>query len=554
MVKPFFKWGKSMTLTRRRFLKLCGASATIVVPFGGCRSSIVQQTSSTVDDVISSKDRKEALAAVALKICKGRGAGFADVRIVRSTIQTLVAHDQEIVGISGEWHYGPNPNRVLEKVDVGFNVRVLKDGAWGFAASPILDEDEFVTVANLACDLAEKSAKTIVEPIRLVAEPSYVDTYETPYEEDPFEVPLDEKINLLLQTNEQVRRNPKIDRAFSWLDFWDENKYYANSEGSSIQQHIVRSDGTFFARAKVNDERAQRRFFLNPLNIGYEHIRSARFPEHAERIAAEAVEKAMAPRLTTETRTDIIMDPQNICLLEHESVGHPTELNRTVLVETNFAGSTFLSPKDVGQYRFGPKVMNVVADRNRPTLRSTCGYDDEGVKTQQWDIIREGLLVGFQTTREFATYIDEPRSRGCCLTESWDRVPQGRIPNVSLEGGGDDAPTPEELIADTKSGLLFSGRAARIIQDHQRRNHTYTADVIWEIKNGKKTRMLRDAHYQGDNPEEIWQALDVVTNQDSWEPAALDSDDIGQPCQRNHNTHGAPWARFKNMKVGGPTI
>ena len=252
--------------------------------------------------------------------------------------------------------------------------------------------------------------------------------------------------------------------------------------------------------------------------------------------------------------TEPIIEMAKRRLFEHESVAHPTELNRTVLVETNFAGTTFLSPEDMGTYRFGSKAMNFVADRNRPTLRSTCGYDDEGVETQEWDIVREGVLVGFQTTREFATYVGESRSRGCCLSESWDRVPQGRMPNLSLEPGGDDAPSPEELIADTRRGLLFSGFATRIFQDFQRRNHTYTANAIWEIRDGRKTRMLRGAHYQGENPDELWHRLEVVTNRASWQPAALDSDDIGQPTQRNHNTHGAPWARFRNIRVGGPTL
>ena len=212
-----------------------------------------------------------------------------------------------------------------------------------------------------------------------------------------------------------------------------------------------------------------------------------------------------------------------------------------------------LSPEDVGKYQFGSKVMHVVADRSRPTLRATCGYDDEGVKTQEWDLIREGTLVGFQTTREFATYINEPRSRGCCLAEAWDRVPQGRIPNVNLMGGGPASPTPDELIADTKDGVLVTGFDDFIIQDCQRRNFTFTGNAIWEIKNGRKTRMLRDLFYNGDNSE-IWGSLQAVSRQEFWEPTALDSDDIGQPSQRNHNSHGAPWARFVNLKVGGPTI
>lgn len=540
-----------MDLSRRVFLKFCGSSAAVLgLPLTGCDS---RSGSESRAEPLASLEGKQAFAAVALEVAKRRGASFADLRIVRRVNQMLVAKNDEVVGV-GERIYGAWPDHVGEKLDSGFNVRVLKNGAWGFVASPVLTEDECRVVANLACDLAERSARSLPGPIRLVPEPGHVDTYVTPHKEDPFKVSVDEKLALLFAINQRVRKNPKIDRVYSWLDFWDDQKYYANSDGASIDQRIVRADGSYVARGLVNGQRGQRRFFLNPLNIGYEYIRAAELVENAERIAAEAVEKAMAPRLPAETRTTVIMDPQNICLLEHESIGHPTELNRTLLVEINFAGSTFLSPRDIGNYRYGPKIMNVVADRSRPTLRATCGYDDEGVKTQQWDIIREGVLVGFQTTRDFAGYIGEQRSRGCCLTEGWDRVPQARIPNLGLEGGPDGAPSPEELIADTKAGLLFSGFASFIVQDHQRRNHTYTGNAIWEIRNGKKVRMLRDVYYQGDNPQEIWQAMDAVTNRASWEPAALDSDDIGQPTQRNHNSHPAPWARFRNMKVGGPAI
>lgn len=539
-----------MDLSRRGFLKICGSSAVLAVPLVGCGQRQVDDP--TVAALLASIDRKRAFAGVALDAARRRGAMFADVRVVHRVNQMLVAKDNEVVGV-GERIYGSWPNWVGEKVDIGFNIRVLKNGAWGFAASPVLTEDECRAVANIACDLAERAGRTMPSPITLVPEPSHVDTYVTPHGEDPFTVPIDEKLALLFRINERVRENPKIDRVYSWLDFWDDRKYYANTDGASIDQRIIRSDGSYVARALVDGQHGQRRFFLNPLNIGYEYIREARLVEEAERIASEAVEKASAPRLPAETRMPVIMDPQNICLLQHESIAHPTELNRTMLVETNFAGSTFLSPSDLGTYRFGPKFMNVVADRSRPALRATCGYDDEGVRTQQWDIIREGVLVGFQTTRDFAGYIQEPRSRGCCLAESWDRVPQGRIPNLGLEGV-DGGPSAEELIADTKHGLLFSGFAIFIVQDHQRRNHTYTGDAVWEIRNGKKVRMLRDVYYQGDNPQEIWHSMDGVTNRQSWEPAALDSDDIGQPTQRNQNTHGAPWARFRNMKVGGPAI
>ena len=539
-----------MNITRRQFVRLCGGTAAVVLPFGLTRCAGPPRSAhELIDDV----EWKKGFAEAALRVANSRGATFADVRVVRNLIQTLAADDQQIKGVAGEWHYGSSPEHVLEKVDIGFNVRVLKDGAWGFVASPVLTEDEGVAVAGLACDLAEKAARTISEPIRLVPEPAHVDTYVTPHQEDPFGVPLDEKVALLLRINEEVRKNPQTDRAFSWLDFWDENKFYANSEGAEIQQRLVRSDGSFFARARVDGVTAQRRFFVNPLNIGYEYIRGLDLPQHAERIAAEAVEKAKAPMININEEMDVVMDPQNICLFEHETVGHPTELNRSVLVETNFAGTTFLGPEDMGSYEFGSPVMNFVADRSRPMLRSTCGYDDEGVKTQAWDVVREGKLVGFQTTREFATYVGEEASRGCCMTESWDRVPQGRMPNVSLEPGGQDAPSPEELIADTRRGLLFSGFSSRIIQDYQRRYHTYTANAVWEIENGRKTRMLRGAHYYGRNPSELWHRLETVTNPASWEPAALDSDDIGQPTQRNHNTHGAPWARFRNLQVGGPT-
>ena len=446
-----------MNITRRQFVRLCGGTAAVVLPFGLTRcAGPPRPAHELIDDV----EWKKGFADAALRVANSRGATFADVRVVRNIIQTIAADDQQIKGVPGEWHYGSSPEHVLEKVDIGFNVRVLKDGAWGFVASPMLSEDEAVAVAGLACDLAEKAARTISEPIRLVPEPVHVDTYVTPHQEDPFAVPLDEKVALLLRINEEVRKNPQTDRAFSWLDFWDENKFYANSEGAEIQQRLVRSDGSFFARAQVDGVTAQRRFFVNPLNIGYEYIRGLDLPGHAERIAAEAVEKAKAPMIDIEGEMDVVMDPQNICLFEHETVGHPTELNRTVLVETNFAGTTFLAPEDMGTYEFGSPVMNFVADRSRPMLRSTCGYDDEGVKTQAWDVVREGKLVGFQTTREFATYVGEDRSRGCCMTESWDRVPQGRMPNVSLEPGGQDAPHPKNSSPTPGAGFFFPGSRA----------------------------------------------------------------------------------------------
>lgn len=537
-----------MSFSRRHFLKLCGASA--VVPFHlGLVPPGMAQTAGVIDDT----RRKRALAEVALQRCRRRGAAFADVRIVRSVGQTIVARDAAVVPVT-EWHYGAWPARLGEKVDLGFNVRVLKGGAWGFAASPALEEDEFVTVADLACDLAEQSARTMVSPVQWAPEPVYEDTYRTPYEIHPFDVSHDEKVALLLEINARVRRNPRIDRVFSWLDFWDENKYYANTDGSSIQQRIVRSDGSFFARAAAAGERAQRRFFLNPLNIGYEYIRRSRMADEAERVAEEAVEKVRAPRISARDVKDIILDPHNLCLLQHETIAHPTELDRTLLTEINFAGSTLLAPSDLNRFKFGPKILNVVADRTEPTLRATCGYDDDGVRTQRWDIVREGVLVGFQTTRDFAGFIGEKRSRGCGASDAWDHVPIGRIPNVSIEPGGPGAPTPDELIADTRQGLLFSGFATRIIQDFQRRRHTYTANAVWEIRNGKRARMVRDAHYEGANPSEIWHRVDALTDAASWQPAALDSDGVAQPSQRNHNTHGAPWARFTRMKVGGPTI
>ena len=253
---------KAMKITRRNFVRLCGGTAAVVLPFGLTRCARPRRPA---HDLIDDVEWKKSLADAALRVANSRGAAFADVRVVRNLIQTLVADDQQVKGVGGEWHYGASPEHVLEKVDIGFNVRVLKDGAWGFVASPVLSEDEAAAVAGLACDLAEKAARTLPQPIRLVPEPAHVDTWETPHEEDPFMVPVEEKVALLLRINEEVRKNPQIDRAFSWLDFWDENKFYANSDGASIQQRLVRSDGSFFARAEVDGVRAQRRFFVNPL-------------------------------------------------------------------------------------------------------------------------------------------------------------------------------------------------------------------------------------------------------------------------------------------------
>jgi TldD protein len=269
--------------------------------------------------------------------------------------------------------------------------------------------------------------------------------------------------------------------------------------------------------------------------------------ENAERIAAEAVEFASAKPVDMGVK-DLVLTPAHAMLTIHEIIGHPTELDRIMGYEANYAGTSFIKVSDIGKLKYGSKLFNVTADRTIPGGLGTVGYDDDGVKTTQFPIVRDGILVGLQTNRETAHFVNEKISRGCTGASSWRDYPFLRMPNVHVDAGGPGSPTPEEIIADTRDGVLIDGRGSYSI-DQQRYNGQFGGNAFWEIKNGKKTRMVTNVTYNAITTD-FWANLDAISGKESWEMHGTGGDAKGQPTQTNSISHGSPYLRIRKMMVG----
>jgi TldD protein len=477
------------------------------------------------------------LCSVAIEAARAAGAQYADVRIARYRWQDLRARDRRLDALS-------------ERESFGAGVRVLAGTplAWGFAATSTVTRDDLARAARLAAEIARASALARKEPVRWLPERAYEDRYETPHRIEPLAVPLDRKIATLLDATDRCLRVRGVSRADAFLSFAREEKFYMNTDGSYIEQVIHRAHCGLTATAVGDGGFESRSYQVPPLNIGYEHIEAADLPGHAERVAHEAVEKLSAAPPPAGEEKDLILMPSHLMLTIHESIAHPTELDRALGWEADYAGTTFCTPDKLGRFRYGSPLLNVVADRTMPHGRSTVGYDDDGVPAKRWYIIRAGDFVGYQTTRDTAPYIGETESTGCAYADSWGSYPLLRIPNISIEADP-NGPDLEDLIADTRDGILIEGRGSYSI-DQQRLNFQFGGDAFWEIKNGRRTRMLKDVTYHAMTTE-FWSALDAVCNERFWEPHGVTNDGKGQPGQAAQQTHGCPPCRFRRIRIGG---
>lgn len=506
-------------LNRREFV---GASVGLAAAAGFVRPSC-------------SGDAMRDLCEHGIDAATSAGATYADIRICRYRFQNLNTKDQRVQSIS-------------DSESFGFGVRVIANEAWGFAASDVVTKEEIARVARLAVDIAKASATAKKTPVRLVPAGKYVDRWVTPHEQDPFEVSIAKKVGLLLGVNEAILKVKGIKTATSFLDFEREHRYLMNTDGSFIEQIILRSHPGCAATAVGDGGFETRTYQVTPMNCGYELIDRARMLEKAPQIADEAVEKLKAPKGPTGVKKDLVLLPAHLCLTIHESVAHPTELDRALGWEADYAGTTFATLDKLGKFQYGSPLMNIVGDRTHPGLRSTVGYDDDGVKTRSWYIIKNGLFTGYQTTRDTAWYVGEEASNACAWADSWGSIPFLRIPNISLEADP-KGPDLDALIGDTKDGILIDGRGSYSI-DQQRYNFQFGGDAFWEIKNGRKGRMLKDVTYNAITPE-FWSKLDAVCSPEFWEGHGITNDGKGQPGQRGQQSHGCPPARFRGIDVGG---
>jgi TldD protein len=522
-----------MESSRRNFLKSSGL-ALGVTALGVGGAELLPDWVLELDAAEAAAVDKEKLAGVALAAAKSAGATYADIRINRYRNEFVSTRERQVQAVARTQSFG-------------FGVRVLVKGAWGFAASNKVNEGEVRRVTQQAIEIAKANAAFQRKAVTLVPAPKATATWKSKIEKDPFDVPIEDKIGFLLKLNEAALKVKGVGFINSSLAFVNEQKFFASSDGSRIEHYIIRSAPQFnvtavdMARGDVQTRRSLR----GPQMMGYEFIEKEPWIAEAEQAGNEAVQKLTAKPVQP-GKYDLVLHPTHLWLTIHESAGHSTELDRALSWEADYAGTSFLTPDKLGKFQFGSKLVNILADRTQPAGLATVGYDDDGVQAQTWYLVKEGIFVGWQTTRELAGLIGEKASNGCCHADSWGSVPFARMPNVSLDPGKGKA-TLDNLIADVKDGILIYGDGSWSI-DHQRYNFQFGGQVCWEIKDGKKGAMLRDVAYQSRTPD-FWGACDGVGGLSTYELNGALNDGKGEPGQSNAVSHGCPVARFRQINV-----
>ncbi len=479
-------------------------------------------------------DEMRDLADAALAAAKRAGATYADIRINRYRNQFIFTRDRRV-------------QNIVNTEDYGFGVRVIAEGTWGFASSSSVTKEEIARVAAQAVTIAKANKAINVEPVRLAPVEAYDATWNTPVTKNPFELPLQPKLDLLLQIHEEALKVPGASFVSAFMQFVNEHKYFASSEGSHIEQSLVRSYPSFSVTAvdRATGKFYSRNALTSPMGMGYEYVDSYPLLKEARVAAEEAVAMHKAKTVQAGQKT-LILHPTNLWLTIHESVGHPTELDRALGYEANFAGTSFLTTDKLGKFEFGSKMVNIVADKTQEHAMATCGYDDDGVKTTRWPLIKEGVFVDYQTTRDQAHLIGQKTSHGCSYADNWASVPFQRMPNVSLEPGDKDL-SEQDIIGATDDGIYVKGDGSYSI-DHQRYNFQFSGQTFWEVKNGKITTQLRDVAYQSNTPE-FWKSCDMLGGKSTYLLGGAFSDGKGQPTQSNSVSHGCPVTRFARVNI-----
>ena len=526
--------------SRRDFLRSCGTSALAIAAVELIPGAFVTRR---VAAAVLSPDQLEALGAVALDRARSLGATYADIRINRYRTQSVLLRS------APDWASGAvnNVPSVTDDESFGFGVRVIHGGAWGFAASADVDKETIARMTAEAVGIARAHAKLRGEPVRLAKVAPAKDTYRTPVDKDPFEVGIAAKIALLQQVSDEVRKVPGIFSVNGLLELRREDRFFASTEDSVIRQVIVQVSPEYTAVARDLKTRKSKSRTFRPDAVcgGYEFVERAGMVDNARRIGEEAVNHLKAPSVAA-GKKDLVLLPTHLALTIHESIGHSTELDRAMGYEANYAGTSFLTTDKLGKFRVGSDLVNIFGDRILPQGLSTCGYDDDGARTKRFPILKNGIFVGYQTTREQAHWIGQDESMACCYADSYASVPFQRMPNVWLQA----SETPrslDDLVGGVDDGVLIDGRGSYSI-DHQRYNFQFGGDAFWEIKGGKVGPMIADVAYQSRTPD-FWQSCDQIGDQSTWRNVGLNRDGKGEPGQINAMNHGCPPSRFRGITV-----
>ena len=519
-----------MNLTRRQFLYTGALALTALDQIG--RERLGQARGLLTDPLL------DELVGRALAAAKKAGASYADIRVVRRRYESIATREDRIRAVDLNESYG-------------LGIRVIAGGAWGFAASSQVQAAEAERIAERAVEIAQANAQVNTQlkrrPVALTPDPPQVDVWQTPLQKDPFKIPLEDKAELLLAINREATKVQGVKFCTSQITTIGEWKLFASTDGAYIEQSVTRL-GPGYSATAVNPQTGEfesRNHELPPMQAGWEYVEQAPLLKDARRIGEEAVQKLSAPSVEAGPR-DLILSPSNLYLTIHESIGHPTELDRALGYEANFAGTSYATPDKLGKLRLTAPELSVYADKTTPGGLASCGYDDDGVKTQRWDLVRDGVFVGYQTTREQAGWIGEPASRGTSYAEDYKSFPFQRMPNVSLQPGKKDL-SLEDLIAATDDGIYVSGAGSWSI-DHQRYNFQFGGQMFYEIKRGRVQRVLRDVAYQA-NSVQFWNACDLLGGARSWQLHGSLNDGKGEPSQSNAVSHGCPPARFRKINI-----
>lgn len=536
-------------MERREFLQVSGAAAgALVVPVWG---RPVRDFTGALTPIPTAD--KKRLADAALNAARGRGATYADVRIGRYLNQFIQSRETKVQNITNTESYGAG-------------VRVIADGTWGFAATSDVTEDGVAAAAAQAVAIARANARLQTEPVRLAPQRGFGEvSWRTPIEKSAFEVPLSEKVDLLLAVaNEGLKAGANFVNAGLFLV--NEQKYFASTDGSYIDQDVHRIWPNFGITV-VNQQTGKfetRNALSAPMGMGWEYLAgrpagrvagptavtwglSYDMVEDARNAAREVKEK-MAAKSVEAGKYDLVLDPSHLWLTIHESVGHPLELDRVLGYEANYAGTSFATMDKwrSKSFQYGSPQVTLFADKVQPGSLGAVGYDDEGVRTKRWDLVKDGVLVNYQAIRDQVHMLGENESHGCCYADNWSSIQFQRMPNVSLEPGTAQV-APAEMIAGVEKGIYIVGDSSYSI-DQQRYNFQFTGQLFFEIQNGKITGMLRDVAYQS-NTQEFWNSCVQICDRRDYRLGGSFFDGKGQPGQVSAVSHGSATARFNGVNV-----
>jgi TldD protein len=516
-----------MNLSRRGFLKTTGVAAA------GLAAAPWSIDAAVHEPWLNSATKNE-LADIALALAKKLGATYGDIRINRYRTERISTRERQVQNVSLNQSFG-------------FGVRVLVQGSWGFAACSEVTPDEVRRVTREAVEIAKANASRQRKPVQLLEVPAVQASWKSAFAQDPFEVALEQKIATLMKINEAALAVSGVGFVNSSMAWVNEQKFYASTDGSRIEQFLIRGmpDFTVTAVDRAAGDFQTRNSLGGPQGMGYEYVRNHDWVKEATQAGEEAVMKLKAKRVTP-GKYDLILHPSHLWLTIHESVGHSTELDRALWWEANFAGTSFLTPDQTGKLQFGSKMVNFFADRTQPAGLATVGYDDEGVPGQKWHLVKDGVFVDWQTTRDLAPLLGRKQSNGCLHAQSWSDVPFPRMPNVSLEPAPEDV-SLDQLVSGVENGILIYGNGSFSI-DQQRYNFQFGGQTFWEIKQGKIAGMLRDVAYQS-RTTDFWNSCDGLGGQATYALGGALNDGKGEPSQSNAVSHGCPVARFRNVNV-----